>query len=60
MLRSVTEFADTHSVKSSKKRKTQCACIDEAHESGRKRIKETQQRDKEDNIAEKRFNSLSH
>ena len=32
----------------------------QAHESGRMRIKETQQRDHEDHIAEKGFNSLSH
>ena len=55
-----TQHRETRSALSSHKRKTRYACIVEAHESARKRTEETQQRDHEDHIADKRFNSLSH
>ena len=50
---------ETHSTLSSKKR-IRHACIIKAHESVRKRTKETQHKDHEDHIAETGFNSLSH
>ena len=43
-----------------KKGKTVFACMCEAFESTRKRIPETQNKDHEDHIAEKGFNSVSH
>ena len=51
---------ETHSAPSSKKRKTIYAYIIKAHETVRKRTKETQRKDHEDHIAETEFNSLSH
>ena len=41
-------------------RKTRYACIIEAHESTRSRMRPTQTRDHENDLADKGFNSLSH
>ena len=52
--------ADSETKESHKMQKTKHACIVEAHESTRKRLESTLQKDHEDHIAEKGFNSLSH
>ena len=41
-------------------RKSKHACVVEAHESTRKRLERTLQKDQEDRIAGKGFDSLSH
>ena len=51
---------ENHSTPNSEKRRTIYACTIEAHESVRKRIKETQHKDHGDHMAETGFNSLSH
>ena len=55
-----TQYTKPLALRAPKKWKTRWACIAEAHESVRKRTSEIPQRDHEDHIAEKGFNSSSH
>ena len=55
-----TEHGENRCVISSNTQKTGYAWIAEAHESGRKRAEEIQQKDHEEHVAEEGFISLSH
>ena len=57
---SVTKLEASCSTNNPNTRHTRYACIAEAHESVRERIKETQLQDHADHVAETGFNSLSH